>query len=264
MNQGNLLIIAGSDSSGGAGVQADIKTATKLGIYAATVITAVTAQNTKGAEAVEILPAWLVKKQLEAVTKDIHFKYIKIGMLGSKKIIDVVWEFLEKTRSKKVIWDPVMKCKNNVVLLPEEDWNNLKLAITHHSFVVTPNIKELEILSRHDNIETEQDLLVAAKKINGELYAYVYAKAGHVPSIGADILIDKQHEATIYKDTLIESTNIHGAGCSLSTAIACYLIQGESIPAACKKAKSFVRKAILKGQKIGRGKVHPVNLNYLP
>lgn len=90
MSQDNLLIIAGSDSSGGAGVQADIKTASKLGIYAATVITAVTAQNTKGAEAVEILPAWLVKKQLEAVTKDIRFKYIKIGMLGSAKIIDVV------------------------------------------------------------------------------------------------------------------------------------------------------------------------------
>ena len=247
-----ILIIAGSDSSGGAGIQADIKTVTALGSYAMTAITAVTIQNTTGVKSIIEIDPKEILNQIIFTSKDIKPHAIKIGMLHSRKIIESVIKSLNIIKIKKIVLDPVMVAKGGTKLINNEAIKLLKSKLMKKVFLITPNIPEAEILSE-TKIRTKEDMIFAANKLIEFGARNVLIKGGHLKSkLVQDIFINKS-EIKIFFSKRHKTINTHGTGCTLSSAITTFLSCGKPIKKACELGIKYVNSAIITNPKYGKG-----------
>ena len=246
-----ILIIAGSDSSGGAGIQADIKTVTSLGSYALTAITAVTIQNTQGVNSIISIPSNEIKNQIIYSAKDIKPDAIKIGMLNSKKVIKKVLEALKKIKIKKIILDPVMIAKGGARLIEKEAIIFLKKLI-HQTSLITPNIPEAEVLTGI-KINNREDMIFAAKKLIDLGARNVLIKGGHLKTKKVEDIFLNKSDFEVFVNPRYKTKNTHGTGCTLSTAIATFFSCGKSIKKACELGIKYVNSAILTNPKYGKG-----------
>ena len=247
-----ILIIAGSDSSGGAGIQADIKTVTALGSYAMTAITAVTAQNTKGVKKITSIPTTNVQKQITMILDDIGTNGVKIGMLHNTSIIKCVYSILKKYKLKNVVLDPVMVAKGGTKLINNNSIGYLKKLLLPLSNLVTPNIPEAEVLTGCQ-ISNKNDMIKAAKKILNLGSKNVLLKGGHLKSkMIFDILATKKG-IKIFTKRKIRTKNTHGTGCTLSSALATCLSQKKNILRSCKISLKYVDWAIVSAPGYGKG-----------
>ena len=247
-----ILIIAGSDSSGGAGIQADIKTVTALGSYAMTAITAVTSQNTTGVKSIESISPIEISKQIEFTSKDIKPDAIKIGMLHSTKVINAVLKSLNKIKVKKIILDPVMVAKGGVKLIDNHSIRILKSKLIKKATLITPNIPEAEILTKV-KISSLDDMIRAARILISLGSKNVLIKGGHLKSrIMQDIFLNK-NEISTFKNKKIHTKNTHGTGCTLSSAIATYYSCGKTLKKSCEMAIKYVNYSIGTGPEYGKG-----------
>ena len=247
-----ILIIAGSDSSGGAGIQADIKTVTSLGSYAMTAITAITSQNTTGVLSISKVPLNEIKNQIEFTSKDIKPDAIKIGMLHSSKVINVVLNSLIKIKVKKIILDPVMVAKGGKKLIDNKSIGLIRSKLMKKVSLITPNIPEAEILSKI-KIKSIDDMITAGNKLLKKGAKNVLIKGGHLNSKQVfDIYLNKE-EIKIFKSKKIRTKNTHGTGCTLSSAIATYFSCGKTLKKSCSMAINYVNHSIGAGPKYGKG-----------
>ena len=252
-----VLIIAGSDSSGGAGIQADIKTVTSLGSYAMTAITAVTAQNTTGVKSIVSIAPKEISKQIDFSVKDIKPNAIKIGMLHSKQVIQAVTSSLKKIESNKIVLDPVMVAKGGTKLINNNAISYIKNKLIKNVFLITPNIPEAEILTK-TKINTTKDMIRAGKILISLGAKNVLIKGGHLKNkVVYDIFLNK-NEIKIYKSKKINTKNTHGTGCTLSSAITTYFSCGKTLKKSCELAINYVNHSIKKGPNYGRG-FGPIN-----
>ena len=244
-----MMTIAGSDSSGGAGIQADIKTATALGVFATSAITSITAQNTTGVKAVYDLSPEAVASQMRAIMEDIPPDAVKIGMVSSEEIIKTIADNL-KDYEGPVVLDPVMVATSGSPLLKEEAEATLKEVLMPIATLVTPNIPEAERLISK-KITTIDEQIEAAKKIAEDYGAAALVKGGHGLGDAVDILYDG--EVHRFKKPMLDNPNTHGTGCTLSSAIASHLALGYSPEEAVKLSKEYVFDAIADGLNLGHG-----------
>ena len=247
-----ILIIAGSDSSGGAGIQADIKTVSSLGSYAMTAVTSITSQNTTGVVSIfPVLPKE-ISKQIEYTSIDIRPDAIKIGMLYSKKVINSVSKSLKKIKVKKIILDPVMVAKSGTKLISDDSIEILKSKLMKKASLITPNIPEAEILTK-TKIKTVEDMIYSANILLKLGANNVLIKGGHLNSkVMQDIFVNKK-EISIFKNRKINTINTHGTGCTLSSAIATYYSCGKTLKKSCEMAIKYVNQAIGTSPKYGKG-----------
>ena len=252
-----VLIIAGSDSSGGAGIQADIKTVTALGSYAMTAITAVTVQNTTGVSSVISINPKEIAKQILFTCKDIKPNGIKIGMLHSSKVIVSVVNALKKVKNSKIILDPVMVAKGGTKLINESAIKTLKDKLIKKTYLITPNIPEAEILTKI-KIKNLEDMIRAANILLRLGAKNVLIKGGHRKTkYMEDVLLNKK-EIKIFKNKKIKTKNTHGTGCTLSSAITTFLSCGKPLKKSCELGIKYVNYAI--GSNLNYGKGHgPIN-----
>ena len=247
-----ILIIAGSDSSGGAGIQADIKTITSLGSYAMTAITAITAQNTTGVNSIINVDPKEIEKQILFTCKDLKPNAIKIGMLHSSKVIETVLKSLAKIKCKKIILDPVMVAKGGARLISNTAINNLKKKLIRKTFLITPNIPEAEVLT-NKNIKTLNDMIVAAKILIKLGAKNVLLKGGHRKSnYMQDVLLSRK-KIKIFKNKKIKTKNTHGTGCTLSSAITTFLSCGKPLKKSCELGIKYVNQGIGSNPYYGKG-----------
>ena len=252
-----ILIIAGSDSSGGAGIQADIKTVTALGSYAMTAITAITIQNTTGVKSIVPIDYKEISNQIEFTSKDIKPDAIKIGMLHSSSVIRAVIKSLNIIKVKKIILDPVMIAKGGAKLIDEKAIKLLKNELIKKVSLITPNIPEAEILT-NTKIKTSEDMIFAASLLIELGAKNVLIKGGHLKSkVMTDILINKK-EVIMFNNKKFVTKNTHGTGCTLSSAIATYLSRGKVLKKACELGIKYVNQAIGSNINYGKG-CGPVN-----
>ena len=239
-----LLIIAGSDSSGGAGIQADIKTATALGVYAMTAVTAITVQDTTCVHAIHRIPASLVRDQIACVLADIGADAIKIGMLGTAQTVEAVADFLKQNGSSiPVIVDPVLTSTSGVPLLEKKGIASLKSRLLPLSALVTPNIPEAENLTGI-TIDGGADMRRAAERLRALGAKAVLIKGGHATGSRVRDLLVTGEGAEIYERRRLPTRSTHGTGCTLATAIACGIAQGLPLAAAIRRARNFVQDAL--------------------
>lgn len=250
------LTIAGSDSGAGAGIQADLKTFSVLGVYGTTVITAITAQNTLGVQAVEVVSEGMVRKQIEAVLSDIGADAVKIGMLGSQGNVEVTAGLLGHYQARNIVLDPVLVSTSGFRLLPVEAINALVEQLLPVVHMVTPNLAEAEILSGI-KISTVNDMKQAAAVIYQKGSRMVLVKGGHLIGAPIDVFYDGIDFVFLEGERIL-SENTHGTGCTLSSAIAASLAKGLEPQSAVRAAKQFISAAIQNSLKIGSGK-WPVN-----
>ncbi len=247
-----ILIIAGSDSSGGAGIQADIKTITSLGGYAMTAITAITAQNTKGVNSVISVKPKEIEKQIIFTCKDIKPDAIKIGMLHSSKIIESVIKSIKKIKNKKIVLDPVMVAKGGARLINQSAIKTLKHSLIKNVYLITPNIPEAEVLA-NKKIRTIEDMILAGNILLKFGVKNVLLKGGHRRSkYIEDVLVSKK-EIKIFKSKKIITKNTHGTGCTLSSAITTFLSCGKPLKKSCELGIKYVNQAIGSNPNYGKG-----------
>jgi len=251
-----VLSIAGSDSGGGAGIQADIKTISALGGFAMTAVTALTAQNTRGVTRIHPVPAEFAAAQIDAVLSDIGADAVKIGMLYSVELIAVVVRELTRHKAANIVVDPVMVAQSGDRLLQDEAVEALTAELFPLATVVTPNLPEAEVLLGR-SICGPQEMEAAARSLAGFGSRSVLIKGGHGASERSDDLLFLAEEGRMrwFEGRRIETQNTHGTGCTLSSAIAARLAAGEGIEAAVSKAKAYLTEAIRAGAeyRIGRG-----------
>ena len=251
MEKRTALTIAGSDCSGGAGIQADLKTMTMNGVYAMSVITALTAQNTTGVRSImEVTPTFL-GEQMDAIFEDIRPDAVKIGMVSSSELICVIAEKLQKYEADNIVVDPVMVATSGSKLMADEALTVLKEKLLPLATVVTPNIPEAEILTGK-KIENEADMLEAAKTISDKYNCAVLCKGGHSINDANDLLYTDGKYIWFYGKR-INNPNTHGTGCTLSSAIASNLAKGCSLEAAVAKAKEYISGALAAMLDLGEG-----------
>lgn len=261
-----VLTIAGSDSGGGAGIQADIKTISAMGCYASSAITAVTVQNTLGVQAVHPIPLDILEGQIDAILSDIGADAIKIGMLHSTKVVNLVAEMIEKYGIRNVVLDPVMVSTSGHKLIEDDAIESIKKRLIPLSRVITPNIPEAEILSGC-KISSDQDFEQIAKKLSFNKSVSVLLKAGHLDN---DCLVDyfynvEDNTITLLPSKRVKTRNTHGTGCTLSSAFASALARGEDLTLAAKSAKKYIEQAIVSGAEYEIGHGHgPVNHGFNP
>ncbi|MCR4649846.1 MAG: bifunctional hydroxymethylpyrimidine kinase/phosphomethylpyrimidine kinase [Lachnospiraceae bacterium] len=245
------LTIAGSDSSGGAGIQADIKTMTANGVYAMSAITALTAQNTTGVKGImEVTPEFL-SLQLEAIFTDIYPDAIKTGMVSSGELIKTISATLKKYNAKNIVVDPVMVATSGAKLISDEAIETLKSELLPLATVITPNIPEAEVLSEM-KIQNEEDMIAAAKLIYEKYNCNVLLKGGHQINDANDLLY-RDGGYIWFKGKRIDNPNTHGTGCTLSSAIASNLAKGQSLDDAVKNAKNYISGALAAMLDLGKG-----------
>ncbi len=247
-----ILIIAGSDSSGGAGIQADIKTVTALGSYAMTAVTAVTAQNTTGVNSVFPVSPSEIEKQILFTCKDIKPDAIKIGMLHSSKVINSIIKVLKKIKIKKIVLDPVMVAKGGTKLINNSAIKILKKKLILRSYLITPNIPEAEVLT-NQKINDLSGMINAAKILKKLGAKNVLIKGGHKNSKFIEDVFLTNKEITIFKHKKIKTKNTHGTGCTLSSAIATFLSCGKPLKKSCELGVKYVNKAIRSNLFYGKG-----------
>ena len=255
------LTIAGSDSSGGAGIQADLKTFGALGCYGMTAITALTAQNTTGVSAIEAIAPAFVLEQIRAVLSDIGADAVKIGMLFSADIIQAVAEGLKAFNVRKIVLDPVMVAQSGDTLLQEDAIEAIKVHLVPLATVVTPNIPEAAVLTEKA-ADAEIDMRACARTLARHGCRAVLIKAGHLDGTqSTDVLyLPKDNRMVEISGPRIDTVNNHGTGCTLSSAIAAYLARGESIEMAVRKARDYIEGALKSAASYrighGHGPVH--------
>ena len=250
-NRGRVLIIAGSDSGGGAGIQADIKTVTALGGYAATAVTAITVQNTLGVTGVHPIPPAVVEAQARAVLDDIGADALKTGMLGDVEMVERVAAILDSTRAPAVV-DPVMVAKGGANLLAERAIAAVRSLMVPRAFLLTPNAPEAQALTGLA-VETPDDLRRAGEALLALGAQAVLMKGGHVegPRV-IDILMTPQGE-TSFEGERLETRHTHGTGCTLASAVATGLAQGLDLPQAVARAWAYVHEAMRQAPGFGAG-----------
>lgn len=250
-----ILTIAGSDSSGGAGIQADLKTIEAHGLYGMSVITALTAQNTMGVTSVHETPPSFVIKQMDVIFDDIMPDAIKIGMVANPEIIIAIANRLDHAfssgQSIPIVLDPVMVATSGSKLLSDDALDALKMKLMPHAVLITPNIPEAEILSGLA-IHTKEDMMNAAKEIAAFYHGHILIKGGHLTSDSDDLLYYKG-EFLWFSQKRIANENTHGTGCTLSSALACALSKGLRVPDAVERAKAYVTGAISAELNLGKG-----------
>ena len=251
MKMKTALTIAGSDCSGGAGIQADLKTMTTNGVYAMSVITALTAQNTTGVRAIqETTPAFL-KQQIDAIFEDIFPDAVKIGMVANSELIRVIAERLRFYKAKNIVVDPVMVATSGSALMKNDAVHTLIEELLPIAALVTPNIPEAEILSGL-KIGNKEDMLAAAKKIGDTYHCSVLLKGGHSINDANDLLY-ADGEMVWFEGKRIDNPNTHGTGCTLSSAIAANLAKGSSLTESVQKAKDYISGALSAMLDLGQG-----------
>lgn len=262
MRMKTALTVAGSDCSGGAGIQADIKTMTMNGVYAMSAITALTAQNTTGVRAIQNSTSEFLKQQIDAVFEDIFPDAVKIGMVSSAELIKVIAERLKYYNAKNIVVDPVMVATSGSRLLSGDAVETLKSELLPLATVITPNIPEAEVLSEI-KIQSQEDMINAAKIISEAYSCAVLCKGGHSLNDANDLL----YENGDYKWFIgrrINNPNTHGTGCTLSGAIAANLAKGFSLSDSVERAKEYISGALADMLNIGQGSGpmnHAFNLN---
>ncbi|MCH7397043.1 bifunctional hydroxymethylpyrimidine kinase/phosphomethylpyrimidine kinase [Belliella sp. DSM 107340] len=248
-----VLSIAGSDSSGGAGIQADLKTFAALGCYGMTVITATTAQNTKGVTAIHSIPPMHIKEQLLAIMDDIKPKAIKIGMLDRPEVVEVLVEILSYYPQIPIVFDPVMVSTSGFKLIQDETIKAIRQKLFPLVSLLTPNMDETSILygKEVNNLESMKE---AGEYLLQELPEAILIKGGHLDeSVIRDLLYSKSNGLKVFKSDKINSQNVHGTGCSLSAAIAVGLALGKDMEDAVDFGRDYVNKAIFYGKDIITG-----------
>ena len=251
MKMKTALTIAGSDCSGGAGIQADLKTMTMNGVYAMSAITALTAQNTTGVRAIQESTPDLLKQQIDAVFEDIYPDAVKIGMVASGDLIRVIANRLKYYDARNVVVDPVMVATSGSALMKNDAVQTLIEELLPLAVLVTPNIPEAQILSEMI-IETKEDMLTAAKKIGDSYHCSVLLKGGHSVNDANDLLYANK-ELIWFEGKRINNPNTHGTGCTLSSAIASNLAKGFTLSEAVQRAKDYISGALAAMLDLGKG-----------
>lgn len=253
------LTIAGSDSSGGAGIQADIKTMTCLGVYAMSAITSLTAQNTQGVKAILDCTPEFLGEQLDCVFTDIFPDAVKIGMMSQPELIEITAEKLKQYEAKNIVVDPVMVATSGARLSGNKAVNALKELLFPLACVITPNIPEAEILAEM-KITSPSDMEKAAEKIGNTYNCSALLKGGHSVNDASDVLF---HNRNIrwYSTQRIDNPNTHGTGCTLSSAIASFMAKGDTLESAVQNAKDYLTGAIGACLDLGKGS-GPLAHNY--
>ena len=252
-----ILIIAGSDSSGGAGIQADIKTVTSLGSYAMTAVTAVTVQNTTGVSSVVPIHPKEIGKQILFTCKDIKPNGIKIGMLHSSQVITSVINTLKKVKTSKIVLDPVMVAKGGARLINRSAIKTLKDKLIKKAYLITPNIPEAEILTKI-KIKSLEDMIRAANILLKLGAKNVLVKGGHRNTKQMQDVLLNNKKITIFKNKKIKTKNTHGTGCTLSSAIVTFLSCGKPLKKSCELGIKYVNQSIRFNPNYGKGH-GPVN-----
>jgi len=247
-----ILIIAGSDSSGGAGIQADIKTVTTLGSYAMTAVTAITAQNTTGVKSVIPVHPKEIEKQIIFTCKDIKPDVIKIGMLHSSEVILSVIRALKKVKTKKIILDPVMVAKGGFKLINEKAIKTLREKLMKKAYLITPNIPEAEVLTK-TKIKNLEGMIHAANILLELGVKNVLVKGGHINTKTMNDIFLSKKELKIFKSKKIKTKNTHGTGCTLSSAIATFLGCGKALNKSCELGIKYVNQSIRSNLNYGKG-----------
>lgn len=250
-NMKTALTIAGSDSSGGAGIQADIKTMTTHGVFAMSVITALTAQNTLGVQGIHEIPSEFLEMQIDSVFTDIPPHAVKIGMVPSKQLILVIANKLIQYQAKNVVVDPVMVSTSGSKLISDEAIKVMKEKLLPLATLVTPNIPEAEVLSGM-TIKSAQDMIKAAAYISETYHCSVLCKGGHNLNDANDLLFSSG-KYRWFKGERINNPNTHGTGCTLSSAIASNLAKGQDLLSAIENAKAYISGALAAMLDLGAG-----------
>ncbi len=256
-----VLTIAGSDSGGGAGIQADLKTISAIGCYGMSVITALTAQNTKGVTGIYAVPPSFAEEQMEAVFTDIGADAVKIGMLYSAELIKVVARQLKKHNADKIVLDPVMVAQSGDKLLQDDAIEAIKEHLMPLAEVVTPNLPEAKVLLGRE-LQGAEEMQDAARDLAGYNSKNILIKGGHLNDDNSTdfLYLAREDRFVVLKGDRIKTRNNHGTGCTMSSASASYLAKGHNIESAVRKAKRFITEAIRAGSRYklghGHGPVH--------
>ena len=251
MKMKTALTIAGSDCSGGAGIQADLKTMTMNGVYAMSAITALTAQNTTGVRAIQESTPYFLKQQLDAIFKDIYPDAVKIGMVASSELIHVIADRLKYYDAKNVVIDPVMVASAGSSLMKQNAVQTLITELLPISTLVTPNIPEAQVLSGM-SIQNKEDMIAAAKQIGDSYHCAVLLKGGHSINDANDLLY-ADGELHWFEGKRIDNPNTHGTGCTLSSAIASNLAKGFTLTESIQRAKDYISGALAAMLDLGEG-----------
>ena len=251
MKMKTALTIAGSDCSGGAGIQADLKTMTMNGVYAMSAITALTAQNTTGVRAIQESTPDFLKQQIDAVFEDIYPDAVKIGMVASSELIRVIADRLKYYDAKNVVIDPVMVASAGSSLMKQNAVQTLITELLPISTLVTPNIPEAQVLSGM-SIRNKEDMIAAAKQIGDSYHCAVLLKGGHSINDANDLLY-ADGELVWFEGKRINNPNTHGTGCTLSSAIASNLAKGFTLTESIQRAKDYISGALAAMLDLGKG-----------
>lgn len=259
------LTIAGSDSSGGAGIQADLKTFSATGVYGMSAITSITAQNTMGVRGIQPVAPEILKGQLEAVFEDSTIDAVKTGMLHNKKAVEIIAEVLDKFSSGYLVVDPVMISTSGSKLIEDDAVEAIIRLLFCRSTLITPNLSEAEFLTGLP-VRNEEEMEKAGRKLLGTGCNAVLMKGGHLDSEEmTDILLSRDAPPVYYRSKRIDTMNTHGTGCTFSSAITACLALGESLPDAVKLAKEYITGAMHSGSDVHAGNGHgPVNHFFNP
>ena len=251
----NALTIAGSDSGGGAGIQADLKTFGALGVYGASVITAITAQNTREVRAIHDVPVGMIVDQLNAVFDDIEINAVKIGMLCRPEVIKAVADALDRHNVGNVVLDPVMIAKSGDKLLDDSAITTLRDCLIPRATVITPNLPEAGMILDAPPIDDAREMPVVAQRLIDVGAHWVVLKGGHLTSENCPDILMNADNTWSYDAPRIHTRNTHGTGCTLSSAITAYLARGLDIPESVERAKRFLQQAIRAADnlKVGHG-----------
>lgn len=250
------MTIAGSDSGGGAGIQADLKTMTALGVYGASAICALTAQNTRGVQGVELVSPAFVVAQIDSILSDIDVRAAKTGMLANAAIVTAVADRMAQAAHIPLVVDPVMIATSGDSLLTPDSVDAVRKKLLPRARVITPNLPEAAALLGGKEAKSGEDVVAQARALMAFGSRAVLVKDGHGTGAEvADVLIDGDN-VHVFKKPRMQATNTHGTGCTLSAAIASYLALGHDLPAAVEKAQDYVWNAIRAGQTLGVGHGH--------
>ena len=258
-----MLSIAGSDPSGGAGIQADLKTFAANGVYGMAAITALTVQNTVGVEGIHLVPANFVSSQIEAIFSDIAVSSVKVGMVANAEIAEEVGTTLAKYRNLILVVDPVMVAKGGSPLLDKRAIQAVKDNLLPLATIVTPNLPEAAILLGSSIAKSEEDMIYQGKALLNLGSKSILMKGGHSEGITSNDLLVTENNYVWFNEKRINTKNTHGTGCTLSSSIASFLARDYSVEEAVSKAKKFVTNAIRNSKNLSVGKGHgPTNHFY--
>ncbi|MEX2568635.1 MAG: bifunctional hydroxymethylpyrimidine kinase/phosphomethylpyrimidine kinase [Cyclobacteriaceae bacterium] len=256
----SVLSIAGSDSGGGAGIQADLKTMSALGCYGTTAVTAITVQNTLGVKKIHPVPVDIINDQIEAVMEDIRPMAIKIGMVNRPEVVLMLQDILKKHPTIPVIFDPVMVASSGDMLIAKETIQLLRSYLISNSTLITPNLDEAGILLDRPILNLEE-MQIASREMRDQTNTNILLKGGHLDGeVLYDVLCEKNGNIHVFSSDRIDTQNTHGTGCTLSTAIGCELAKGNDLLEAIKISRAFIMSAIKAGKDVKTGEGHgPLN-----